>query len=47
MEDYLVELKKTEDERDLLIFSGQLTIEHTHEIKLRLMELVSGFFFIC
>lgn len=43
MEDYLVELKKTEDERDVLIFSGQLTIEHTDKIKLRLMQLVSAF----
>lgn len=43
MEDYLVEIKKTEGERDQFIFSGQLTIEHAGKIKTRLMQLVSSF----
>ena len=43
MEDYLVDIKKTEKERDLLILSGQLTIENMDEIKLKLMQLVSAF----
>ncbi|MEN6457161.1 MAG: hypothetical protein ABFD10_23140 [Prolixibacteraceae bacterium] len=41
MEDYLVEVKKTEDGRDLLILSGRLTIENMDEIRLKLMQLVS------
>jgi len=43
MEDYLVEIKKAAGEKDQLTFSGQLTIEHTNEIKLELMQLVSTF----
>lgn len=42
MEDYLVEVKKTEDQRSLLTLSGQLTIEHMDNVKLKLTELVSA-----
>lgn len=43
MGDYLVEIKKTENERNLLILSGQLTIENMDEIKKKLMQLASVF----
>lgn len=42
MEDYLVEIKKTEDEEILLILSGQLTIKNMDEIKRKLMQLASA-----
>ncbi|MDD4191521.1 MAG: hypothetical protein PHI28_09320 [Mangrovibacterium sp.] len=43
MEDYLVAMWKTEGGRDQLVFSGQLIMEHTGEIKSRLMRLMSTF----
>jgi hypothetical protein len=42
MKDYLVEIKKTSGEGNRLIFSGQLTIKYTDEIKLKLTQLVSA-----
>ncbi len=39
MEDYLVDIKKTKEGRDQLIFSGQLTIEYAGKIKSELIPL--------
>ncbi|MEL7587676.1 MAG: STAS domain-containing protein [Prolixibacteraceae bacterium] len=43
MNDFHIEIKKNVGERDRLVFSGVLTIDHTDEIKARLMQMVSTF----
>lgn len=43
MNDFHIEIKKNVGERDRLVFSGVLTIDHTDEIKSRLMQMVSTF----
>lgn len=43
MEHYLVEIVQTEGEGDRLVFSGELTLQHTAEMKSSLMRMISVF----